>query len=497
MDPEEPPPAAAQPPQCDCSCLCCGPTAAWRRSLKRKLDQVEAGVAVATMNARRDRPIAGEGEGDEEVARVEIENEAAALREALGSHQQSIQELYTELEEERNAAATAASEAMSMILRLQREKAEAQMEARQFKRFAEEKMAHEQQEFAALEDLLFKRDQAVQSLSCEVQAYKHCLLSYGIIASSAAPTPTEPLTPDAATATASADVLYSQFDLPPPPPLPSSLYDYPPLRCTVPSEADNYGAATDLEKYPFGETPREHLQKLEQRICQLERMPSSSHFVMDKGVIGQSPRGRGGYRPKHLRKFSSFDSFGPGSPTFNRGEEFPVMVDRAWDCSGRDDMSDRVYTVDAVNGVMVGACESYMSTPREFWSQRDPGSVEEGEIRKLYMRLQALEADRESMRQAIISMGTDKAQTVLLKEIAQQLCKDAVPERRIIKKQSFLKRFSIMSAIKRVMSFLFWRKKSSRIKYTFGLSASNAGLLLLLDKTSRMRHRRFLTRTQW
>ncbi|KAG1333883.1 myosin-binding protein 7-like [Cocos nucifera] len=379
---------------------------------------MEAEVAAATMNARRDRPIAGEGEGDDEVARVEIENEAVALREALGSHQQSIQELYTELEEERNASATAASEAMSMILRLQREKAEAQMEARQFKRYAEEKMAHDQQELAALEDLLFKRDQAVQSLSCEVQAYKHRLLSYGIIPSSAAPTTTEPLTPD--TATASASALNSQFDLPPPPPPLSSSYDYPPLRCTMPSEADNDDAAADLEKYPFGETPREHFQKLEQRICQLERMPSSSHFVMDKGVIGQSPRGRGGYRPKHLRKFS-FDSFGPGSPTFNRGEEFPVMVDRAWDCAGRDDMSDRVYTVDAVHGVTVGACESYMSTPREFQSQRDPGGVEEGEIRKLYMRLQALEADRESMRQAIISMGTDKAQMVLMKEIAQQL----------------------------------------------------------------------------
>lgn len=34
-----------------------------------------------------------------------------------------------------------------MILRLQREKVEIQMEARQFKRFVEEKMAHDQQEF--------------------------------------------------------------------------------------------------------------------------------------------------------------------------------------------------------------------------------------------------------------------------------------------------------------------------------------------------------------
>ncbi|KAF5176068.1 hypothetical protein FRX31_034344 [Thalictrum thalictroides] len=35
---------------------------------------------------------------------------------------------------------------MSMILRLQRQKAEIQMETRQFKQFAEEKMAHDQQD---------------------------------------------------------------------------------------------------------------------------------------------------------------------------------------------------------------------------------------------------------------------------------------------------------------------------------------------------------------
>ncbi|XP_020594150.1 myosin-binding protein 7-like, partial [Phalaenopsis equestris] len=84
-----------------------------------------------------------------------------------------------ELEEERNAAATAASETMSMILRLQREKAEVQMEARQFRRFAEEKMAHDGREIAELDDLLFKREQQAQALSCEVRAYKNRLLSLG------------------------------------------------------------------------------------------------------------------------------------------------------------------------------------------------------------------------------------------------------------------------------------------------------------------------------
>ncbi|URE29270.1 DUF593 domain containing protein, partial [Musa troglodytarum] len=380
----------------------------WHRNLKRKLDETD-------FEARSPSFVAG-------FARVDIGNEAAALREALVSHQQSVQKLLAELEEERSAAASAATEAMSMILRLQREKAEAQMEARQFKRLAEEKMAHDQQEIAALEDLLFKKDQAVQALTCEVQAYRHRLLSYGIGIEDGDAPPSEPQTPDTATSAFSVP----QFD-----PFPR---DYPPLRCTG-------DTAVDLDKYPSEETPRERFQTLEQRIFQLERLPSSRFCnVMDKSVVvGQSPR----WRRRHLRSFS-FCSYG-SSLEFNKGEEFPSAMDGASDCGGRDDMSDRVYTVDAVHG----ASEDYVSTPRELQSRRNVvGGVQEAEMRKLCMRLQALEADRESMRQTLISMGTDKAQMVLLKEIAQQMCKEVSTEKRTVKKSPSNKRISIMSMIK-------------------------------------------------
>ncbi|KAL0333545.1 UNVERIFIED_CONTAM: Myosin-binding protein 7 [Sesamum angustifolium] len=32
----------------------------------------------------------------------------------------------------------------------------------------------------ALEDLLYKREQTIESLTCEVQAYKHRMMSYGL-----------------------------------------------------------------------------------------------------------------------------------------------------------------------------------------------------------------------------------------------------------------------------------------------------------------------------
>ncbi|XP_020586435.1 myosin-binding protein 7 [Phalaenopsis equestris] len=438
-----------QPCSCSCSCPYCGsgsqPYSLFPRTLKRKLEQME-------------------GDVPEDVARVEIEIEAAALREAVSSQQQSIQGLYSELEEERAAASTAASEAMSMILRLQREKAEAQMEARQFKLLAEEKMSHDQEEIALLEDLIFRRDQTVQSLSCELQAYHHRLLSFGIN-----PVPAEPNPPaDVPAATTSTAAV-------------GDSNAYHSLRCEM---ADFRPNAADLDlKYVAGDTPRSPIR----------RMPS---FVVEKGVIGKGQSPSCAQRPQ--RRLSN-DSC--GSPSFQQefgSSDFPSMTDRASDtcAGGKDDVSDRVYTIDAVHCLDAMRDGADMSTPREFLSRRDSGNktVDDGEIQRLYMRLQALEADRESMRHAIMTMGTDKAQRILLKEIAQQLCKEVVPETRVVKKPCFVRSFSVMSVFKWVASFFFWRKNSQRIKYPMGLSNQQIGLLVILDKSQRRRLKWCLTR---
>ena len=58
-------------------------------------------------------------------------SEIKALKEALCAQQQLLQKLYNELDVEREASSTAASEALSMILRLQGEKAAVKMEANQ------------------------------------------------------------------------------------------------------------------------------------------------------------------------------------------------------------------------------------------------------------------------------------------------------------------------------------------------------------------------------
>ncbi|PKA66059.1 hypothetical protein AXF42_Ash010468 [Apostasia shenzhenica] len=117
--------------RCSCGCACCGPSTETME---------ESG------SARRDPP-AQTTEDEVEMVRSDWGGDVAALRE-------KIHYLCSELEEEQNAAATAANEAMSMILRLQREKSETEMESRQYRRLAEEQMAQDQREIAALEDLL-------------------------------------------------------------------------------------------------------------------------------------------------------------------------------------------------------------------------------------------------------------------------------------------------------------------------------------------------------
>lgn len=449
---------------CNCGCRCSLSTSSsgsWLRSVKRKLDEFEE-------NNRFALP----GFDYSSVARVEIENECVALREMVSSQQLSIQGLYMELEEERNASSSAASEAMSMILRLQREKAEIQMEARQFKRFAEEKMAHDQQEFLALEDLLYKREQAIQALTCEVQAYKHRMMSYGL---------TEAEAEGDRIGQGHNGNIEAHFKFP--------VYDYPPLKCNLnesQAPSEYYNDVADIEKYAFGETPQARdLKNLEYRIYQLERSPSSNQLegdsipknILEKVIVGHSPR-----RPKHLRRFSTGSSSSllglakeegpdyttePPVPTnsfkkmefFSHAEENSNLRKLDNGSEVGDDMSDRVYTVDSVhqgvpyNGfreakASAGVYEDYGTTPRDS-NQADTGDAD---IKKLYMRLQALEADRESMKQAIISMRTDKAQLVLLREIAQHLYKDMTPERKMpVKRSSFVGSFSFMAVFKVIL----------------------------------------------
>lgn len=105
--------------------------------------------------------------------------ETTDLRIALYERKEVIERLQEELNAEREASATSASEALSMIIRLQGEKAELSMEAGQYKRMVEEQMSHAEMSFALLEDLIYQKEIEITALEYQVEAYRSQLLSLG------------------------------------------------------------------------------------------------------------------------------------------------------------------------------------------------------------------------------------------------------------------------------------------------------------------------------
>lgn len=105
--------------------------------------------------------------------------EITDLRIALYERKEVVERLQDELNAEREASESSASEALSMILRLQGEKAELAMEADQYKRMVDEQMCHAEMSFALLEDLIYQKEIEVTALAYQVEVYRKQLLSLG------------------------------------------------------------------------------------------------------------------------------------------------------------------------------------------------------------------------------------------------------------------------------------------------------------------------------
>ncbi|KAM7267291.1 hypothetical protein ACFE04_009457 [Oxalis oulophora] len=106
-------------------------------------------------------------------------NDAMSLEEAICNQQQQLQKLYNELDVEREASSSAASEALSMILRLQGEKAAMRMEASQYQRMAEERIGVVEECLEAYEDLILQKEMEIASLEHQLEAYRYKLMSVG------------------------------------------------------------------------------------------------------------------------------------------------------------------------------------------------------------------------------------------------------------------------------------------------------------------------------
>ncbi|KAL7605054.1 hypothetical protein Lser_V15G14816 [Lactuca serriola] len=99
-------------------------------------------------------------------------NTAEKLKSALKAERKALQELYTELEEERNASMVAANETMAMINRLQEEKSAMQMEALQYQRMMEEQSEYDQEALQLLNELMMKKEKELELFRKKVSEYE-------------------------------------------------------------------------------------------------------------------------------------------------------------------------------------------------------------------------------------------------------------------------------------------------------------------------------------
>ncbi|KAM0838201.1 hypothetical protein ACQ4PT_061132 [Festuca glaucescens] len=106
------------------------------------------------------------------VSEMEGESSIDRLRQQIDLDRKSIHLLCRELEEERNAAAIAASQALAMITRLQDEKAARQMEASHYQRMMEEQTEYDNEALAEANELLAQREQQVEELEAELENYR-------------------------------------------------------------------------------------------------------------------------------------------------------------------------------------------------------------------------------------------------------------------------------------------------------------------------------------
>ncbi|KAG7547847.1 GTD-binding domain [Arabidopsis suecica] len=104
---------------------------------------------------------------------LELMDKVRLLEEALEEERVARAALMVELEEERAASASAADEAMAMILRLQADKASLEMEGKQYERMIDEKFAYDEEEMNILKEILFKREREKHFLEKELETYKH------------------------------------------------------------------------------------------------------------------------------------------------------------------------------------------------------------------------------------------------------------------------------------------------------------------------------------
>ncbi|KAL0422453.1 UNVERIFIED_CONTAM: protein FLOURY 1-like [Sesamum latifolium] len=112
---------------------------------------------------------------EKEHSDEDSKSDVSTLRKLIKIERQRANAAQDELAKERAASASAAEEAMAMILRLQNEKSLIEMELSQYRRLAEEKQIHDQEVIRSLQWLVWRHESERSSLEEQLILYKQRL----------------------------------------------------------------------------------------------------------------------------------------------------------------------------------------------------------------------------------------------------------------------------------------------------------------------------------
>ncbi|CAL5434653.1 unnamed protein product [Camellia sinensis] len=126
-------------------------------SLESELEETQE-IANGNGDFKASNEEYGDDSDEQECHEEDEEVDVMALRKLVRIERQKANAAYLELEKERLAAATAAEEAMAMILKLQNDKSLIEVEANQYRRLTEEKQLHDQEVIHSLRWIVMKHE---------------------------------------------------------------------------------------------------------------------------------------------------------------------------------------------------------------------------------------------------------------------------------------------------------------------------------------------------
>ncbi|CAK9227356.1 unnamed protein product [Sphagnum troendelagicum] len=336
------------------------------------------------------------------------ENEEIELLQALQAEREAQSALYHELEKERNAAATAANEAMAMITRLQEEKAVAQMEARQFQRMVEEKTIYDREAMEILKEVLARREEEKKQLEEEIRICRMKLLLRSA---------QEEDQRDHQAVPESSNVAVPVLDL-------SKRSPEAEAELIRKTGSDSAGIKEVVqEKKNIGREPCAagfwDKEIEEKRLSVLEYVWRFEEQLQQQGAY--EPQGVAGdlSRQRHV----NLDRLGKPDLLFSLDEDIRDRNEMEY---VSDDFTVPLYEAGSSGTDMQWeelhwrAWKGDPCTHSEISRHQAWMSIED-EVQQLTLRLKALEADRHLMKQTINSLTQEYGGMKLLQEIAQQL----------------------------------------------------------------------------